>query len=142
MVKEKNAEQAFEVFSELVAHETPGLCISHIHPADVKRKYELKGEVIVLWLSNVEKEYAVPPSSLETIRDRIIEFIQRNEDSVGLLDGIEYLITTNGFDRTLRFLHDMREQTVANGARLIVPVDPEALDSRQVTLLERHMNPL
>lgn len=140
LIKEKNAERAFEVFCELIAHGAPGLCISHIHPVDVKRKYGVKGTV--LWLSKVEKEYALSPSNLGIIRDAIIAFVQRNENSAVLLDGIEYLITTNGFDLTLKFLHDVREQIVLNRARLIVPANPEALDSRQIALFERHMNSL
>ena len=59
-----------------------------------------------------------------------------------LLDGLEYLVTTNGFDLTMKFLHDLRESVTLNRSRLIVPVSPATLDTRKLALLERHMEPI
>jgi hypothetical protein len=93
----------------------------------------------ILWLSKTKVEYAIHPTNLGTLRDRISDFLSRNENAVVLLDGFEYLVTTNGFDLALKFLHDLREAVVLKRARLIVPIAPGTLEPTQLKLLERYM---
>ena len=142
LVEERKPTYASRIFSEMVSYGFPGLCISTAHPADVKQEYGLRGKVTVLWLSKVEKDYSISPSSLGMLRDRITSFAERNENSVVLLDGLEYLISTNGFDLALKFLHDLMESVTLNRSRLIVPVSPGALEARELALLERSMEPI
>ena len=142
LVEERKPTHATRIFSEMASYGFPGLCISTAHPADVKREYGLRGNVTVLWLSKVKKDYSISPSSLGMLRDRITSFAERNENSVVLLDGLEYLISTNGFDLALKFLHDLMESVTLNRSRLIVPVSPATLEARELALLERSMEPI
>jgi hypothetical protein len=139
LVEGWDPEHAFGMFGDMVRYGFPGLCISTSHPMDVEKEHELAGRATVLWLSKTGRDYAVSPSNLGILRDRISAFVSDNENAVVLLDGIEYLTTTNGFDLTLKFIHDVREAVVVNRARLIVPIVPRTLEPRQLELLERYM---
>ena len=142
LVEERRPTHASRIFSEMVSHGFPGLCISTTHPTDMKREHGLEKGATVLWLSKAEKDYSISPSSLGMLRDRIASFAERNENSVVLLDGLEYLITTNGFDLTLKFLHDLKEMVTLNRSRLIVTVSPATLGVRELALLERSTEPI
>jgi len=139
LVEESKAYQSFSMFGDMLAYGFLGLCISTTHPADVKGESGFVGKATVLWLSKAERDYAVSPSNLGILRDRISEFISQNENAVVLLNGLEYLITTNGFDTTLKFIHDIREVITLNRSVLILPAAPRALEERQLELLERYM---
>jgi hypothetical protein len=139
LVEERIPEKAFKMFRDMVGYGLPGLCISTTHPADVKSRYEVPERATILWLSKTVAEYAIPPAHLGVIRDRISGFVSRNENAVVLLDGFEYLSTINGFDLALKFLHDVRESIALKRAVLIVPVNPAALEPKQLELLGRYI---
>ncbi|HVO78209.1 MAG TPA: DUF835 domain-containing protein, partial [Methanomassiliicoccales archaeon] len=60
-------------------------------------------------------------------------------DSVVMVDGIEFLIVNNDFEKVLRMIHHVSEATMEYKSRLIVSVDPRTLDLREMALLERNM---
>jgi hypothetical protein len=139
LVEEPVPARAFGMFNEMVALGLPGFCISTSHPDDLKKKHEAISHADVLWLSKTKVECAVHPTNLGILRDRVLDFLSRNENAVVLLDGFEYLVTTNGFDLALKFLHDLREAVAWRRARLIVPIALETLEPKQLKLLERYM---
>ncbi|MEM2890829.1 MAG: DUF835 domain-containing protein, partial [Candidatus Hadarchaeum sp.] len=117
----------------------PGLIITTSHPSHIRREHNIPERIIILWLSKMEVENAISPSNLGMIRDRISAFVSKKDNAVVMLEGLEYLITTNGFDLTLKLMHDIREITVVNRARLIVPVSPLALEPKQLEMMRRFM---
>ena len=142
LVEERKSEHTFGMFADMLRYGFPGLCISTTYPADLKEKYKLGEKATSLWLSKIERDYAISPWNLGLLRDRISAFVKRSKGGVVLLDGLEYLVTTNGFDLTLKFLHDVRESIVVNRARLLIPVTPRAFEAKELELLERYMEPI
>ncbi|MEM3421465.1 MAG: DUF835 domain-containing protein [Candidatus Hadarchaeum sp.] len=139
LVEGKSSKHAFRMFFDLVRFGNPGLIITTSHPAHARREHNIPERITILWLSKVEVEDAISPSNLGIIRDRISAFVSKKENAVVMLEGLEYLITTNGFDLTLKMMHDIREITVVNRARLIVPVSPLALEPKQLEMMRRFM---
>ena len=117
-----------------------GLCITKMHPEMVREEYSLRKGTI-FWLSKTEAPgiKSIPSTNLGMLRDTMSDFIKGNERCVILLDGLEYLITENGFDVTLKFLHDVWELVATAKSRLMVPVNPAALDEKELGLLETNM---
>ncbi len=138
LVEDKSPERAFKIFGDMVRRGYFGLCISTLPPAEVKKKYESMDRATVYWLSKVEIDGAVSPSNLGMLRDRILSTMSKNKKCVTLLEGLEYLATTNGFDLTLKLLHDIREAAVVHQSVLIIPIAPKAFDTRHLELLERY----
>jgi len=56
-----------------------------------------------------------------------------------MIDGIEFLIVNNGFDKVLKMIHRITEVVMEYKSRLIISIDPRALDVREMALLERNM---
>ena len=56
-----------------------------------------------------------------------------------LLEGVEYLITQNSFDATLRFMQKVNEYVTLSKGILLLPVNPSAMESKDYHLLAREM---
>jgi archaellum biogenesis ATPase FlaH len=79
---------------------------------------------------------------LEVIADIVIKFLKQSKNPVILLDGIEHLIFENGSAPVLRLLRDIQELIIMQRAILIVPVNPEAIEKKELALMERNMSEL
>ncbi|MFQ5891356.1 MAG: DUF835 domain-containing protein, partial [Candidatus Methanofastidiosia archaeon] len=65
-----------------------------------------------------------------------------SKNSIIILDGLEYLITYNGFYRTLKFLHILRDLVVIESSNLLVSLNPEVLSQRELVLIKRELKVL
>lgn len=134
LVEEEKPKHSFEIFEKLVNLGTPALLISQTHPPNLKKEYAL-GNSQVLWLSKEHMGDAVPPTGLDIIRDRILEFCESSRGVV-FLDGLDYLASLNGFKTTLVFLKDVYDIVILKRARMIVSVNPKALDKKELLQFE------
>lgn len=138
VVKEQKATKSFEIFVDRVTHNIQGLCITRQFPAVVRQEWGLE-ETPIIWLSNQLGKVYVNPANIGILGDTVIRFIEKSDDSVVLIDGVEFLIVNNSFDKVLKMIHRITEVVMEYKSRLIVSVDPRALDLREMALLERNM---
>jgi len=117
-----------------------GLCFTMHSPQDIRLKYALQTTPI-FWISN-HGPRSINPIALEVIADITIKFLKQSKNPVILLDGIEHLIFENGSAPVLRLLRDIQEWIILQRSILIVPVNPEAIDKKELALMERNMNEL
>jgi hypothetical protein len=68
--------------------------------------------------------------------------MEETEDSVILLDGLEYLMVHNDFSRVLKLVHGLNELAAVHQARLIIPMNPLTMDADKVALLKRDLKEL
>ncbi|MCK9565042.1 MAG: DUF835 domain-containing protein [Methanothrix sp.] len=114
-----------------------GLCFTMHSPQDIRLKYALQTTPI-FWISNHGPQ-SINPIALEVIADIIINFLKQSKNPVILLDGIEHLIFENGSAPVLRLLRDIQEWIILQRAILILPVDPAAIEKKELALMERNM---
>jgi hypothetical protein len=114
-----------------------GLCFTMRSPEEIRQKYVLQTTPI-FWISSHGTD-SISPTSLEMIADIISRFLKRSKNPVILLDGIEYLVIANGFIPVLKFLRDIQEWMILNKAIYIMPVNPAALEEKELALIERNM---
>ncbi|MBU7024752.1 MAG: DUF835 domain-containing protein [Theionarchaea archaeon] len=138
IIAEKKPEKSFEIFVDMVTHEIPGFIVSRTHPERIKRNYNFVRTPMV-WLTRSQVEHGVGPNDLSKLIFIIRNFTRRSEQSVVLLDGLEYLMTQNGFEAALRFLRDLKDTVVLNNSRLIIPLHIDTLSEREFGLLEREL---
>ena len=62
----------------------------------------------------------------------------RNKNSVVMLDGIEYLTLFNEFQKVQMFVEEVNDMIMTSGSILLMPVDPDALDTRSIARLSRY----
>jgi hypothetical protein len=138
LIKEKKSIKGFNAFVDAVKRGRQGLCITTQYPNEVRRKYSLHVTPI-LWLSKQRLDYSIDPASLGALAYAIDEFIRKSQKSVVMLDGLEYLVTANGFDSVVTLLHDIRESIAVNRSSFIVSVNPKTLNKAQLAIIERYM---
>jgi hypothetical protein len=117
-----------------------GLCFTMHSPQDIRLRYALQTTPI-FWISNHGPQN-ISPMNLEVIADIVIKFLKQSKNPVILLDGIEHLIFENGSAPVLRLLRDIQEWIIIERAILIVPVNPDAVNKKELALMERNMNDL
>jgi hypothetical protein len=117
-----------------------GLCFTMHSPQDIRLRYALQTTPI-FWISNHGPQ-SISPMNLEVIADIVIKFLKQSKNAVILLDGIEHLIFENGSATVLRLLRDIQEWIIIERAILIVPINPDAVEKKELALMERNMNEL
>lgn len=139
IVNEEKPVKSNEIFLELITHGVQGLYITRRNPREIREKYGLK-KTPILWLSSLKgQERNIDPTDILELSHAIKEFIKKTDDGVVILDGLEYLITQNGYKDVLQFIQSLNDSIAMSNSRLIVPLDPSTLDNQQLHLLKREM---
>jgi small GTP-binding protein len=138
LIKEEKPHRSFRIFRELINKKIRGLCITRTHPARIREEYQIK-DIPILWLSadSTKTENVVVPTFLPQLNTLIIDFIQKHNDVVIILEGIEYLIDQNDFKAVLRLVHSLNDYIMGSNARLLIPLDPLILQERELHILTR-----
>jgi hypothetical protein len=134
--------KAFESFKKLVSEGKRGLVITRTHPSRVQQIYGL--DCPVMWIAKAAKPVggviSLEPTRLMKIHGTISDFIKANPGAVVLLDGLEYLVTENGFATVMKAIQLTNEEVAMSGSFLLVPIDPRAFETQQLGLLEREFS--
>ena len=138
----KGVPRAFEAFKRLLAQGKRGLVISRNHPNRVQQAYGL--DCPIMWIAKSTRPtggvLSLEPTRLMKIHSTISDFIKANPGSVVLLDGLEYLITENGFGPVMKTVQLTNEEVAMSGSFLLVPIDPRTLETQQLGYLEREFS--
>ncbi len=143
LVREPKASRIFDLYRELVSAGARGLCITRIHPDDLRSKHGLSQSGFI-WLSSTPgrktKGMAVAaPTDLVDVATAIAEFAGSGGNAVVLLEGVEYMMGQNGFASFLRFLQKVNEKIVLNDSYLLISANPAAMKEQEYKLLAREM---
>jgi hypothetical protein len=137
LLLEERSIESFKLFSSYISRDNKGLLITRIFPAKVRKQYNLGHSTPILWLSRTQEGKAINPTSLGTILEEVTEFIKKNRKTLVLLDGLEYLIIENDFERVLKFINSLEDEIALHNSRLLVSVNPKVLDPEKKALLEK-----
>lgn len=140
IIKGKKLDKAFDVFKDLVTHGHHGLCVTRKKPNEVREKYGLKKTPIV-WLTQNDdpSEQCMMPTDIPRLHVLITQFLEKAENSVILLEGIEYIITNNNFSTALKLVQLVTDKVMLYESKFILPVDTQTLSDRENALLGRYM---
>jgi hypothetical protein len=112
-----------------------GLVVTRQFPNDIRKKYFLRTTPI-LWLTTVPGNESVDPSKLSILTDYVLRFMEESENGIVLIDGIEYLISSNDFHRVLKAIEMWTETAMVSETRLILSVDSRAYEKKDLAVLE------
>ncbi|MFH0860460.1 MAG: DUF835 domain-containing protein [Candidatus Altiarchaeota archaeon] len=140
LIKEPKSERSFDVFTNCLSHGVPGLVFTRTHPKRVRETYGLK-DTPVLWLTNLtSEERSISPYSFSELSILVSKFLKEVDKCVILLDGLEYLITHNSYNQTLKLIQNLRDKVSATNSHLVISVDDRTLSDQQIKLLEQEMD--
>jgi len=144
IVEEAPPDISFDAFVNIIStagdstKKAVGLAISRQHPDLIKQKYGLEATPI-FWLATRAGDDVIAPTTLGILTHMLVKFIEENQNGVILLDGIEYLISNNDFNKVLRVIDQINDHISQSRSLLIIPVDPRAFSSKELALLERNV---
>jgi hypothetical protein len=114
-----------------------GMVVTRQYPNDVREEHFLQTTPI-LWLSTVSGKDNMDPAKLNLLTDFLVNFMDRSHNGVVLVDGLEYLVTSNDFNRVLKAIDRWTESAMTSDCRLILSLDPRTFDQRELALLEKN----
>lgn len=135
---EEKPQKSFERFVNEVEHGAQGLIITRQYPNKIRKRYGLE-KTPILWLSTKPGDNNINPTNIATLIHVIVNFIQKSENSILLLDAVEYLVTNNDFPTILRAIERLNEVVMQSNSRMIISLDPRTLDVSEVAVLGRNM---
>jgi len=130
LIEEKKLDIGLDVFADLLSSGWSGAAISRTPPEGLK---ELCSEKTPLIEMGTEEGMLRPQT--EELKEKIEDELFWAE--AVLLDRIDYLINKNGFDETLKFVQELSEIFYLENRILVLSLDPEVLNPREVALLEK-----
>ncbi|MBU7013531.1 MAG: DUF835 domain-containing protein [Theionarchaea archaeon] len=139
IITEKRPKVSYEIFADLVTHSIPGFIITREHPEKIRRRHKLI-RTPMLWLSRSGVENTLSPDDLPRLVRMVDDFTRKSDESVVLLDGLEYLMSQTSFATVLRHLHELRDITMLNNARMIIPLHRGTLSIREYSILEKEFS--
>src|SRR2546428_10704861 len=79
------------------------------------------------------------PTALVDIASAISEFASDGGNAAVLLEGLEYLISQNGFPSVMRFLQKVNEKIVINDSYLLISPNPAGMKEQEYTVLAKEV---
>jgi len=140
LVEERRPKQSLELCERFSSEGSELLIVSRDLPLQLISRTILVPKKMI-WLTNLVGADMMNPTSIGILMSEIRKFIEQSDRRpVVLIDGLEYLISLNTYDRMLQFVHQLRDMFVMAGAVLIMPIDMRTLTDREQALLERNLN--
>jgi hypothetical protein len=134
-----SADAAYAALKELLANGARGLCMTRHNPDMIRERYGL--ECPVIWLARTERTtdnyQNVHPEHILKMHTLVTAFLRVEGESVILLDGVEYLVTHNDFTSVMKLISLINERVAISKSRLLIPINPAALEPKELGLLER-----
>lgn len=148
IVQESPSHMSFDAFVNVIStspgesqEKTVGVAVTRQHPELVREKYGLENTP-VYWLATRAGDKVISPTNLGILAHTLVKFAEETSDGIILLDGIEYLVSNNDFNKVLRMVDQINDNITQSGCRMILPVDPRAFDQKELALLMRNMEKL
>ena len=125
----------FEAFRELVDIGYKGTLISRSEKDDFDSE---DVDFDYFWLSTRNGPNTVSPD-IKSMREFVSNIRNKN---VILIDSIDHLIAKNGFNEVYNFVSELREMAYFGNNIVILSVDKDTVDSRQLKLIEKEAKPI
>jgi fibronectin type 3 domain-containing protein len=133
----ENVDTTFKTFNGIINEGSPGLCLTNRYPENLRSDFGLESARIIWFSETGRGEDIYKPQRLEfEITKTTTQFIRDNDEPVILIDGLDYLILRNGFERVSTFLKKITDVAAMERATLVVIVRPDALNQEHVSYLK------
>ncbi len=141
VVRERRPDLVFRAVEEALRSGREALIVSRTNPIILREDFDL-GQTKILWLSESEGEDSISPEDPTALVDEARSFLERKEDGVVALAGVEYLWCRMGSALAGRTLETVRDLVTGRGGSFVVGVDGTALSEELASLFEREYEPL
>ncbi|HII17416.1 TPA: DUF835 domain-containing protein [Candidatus Woesearchaeota archaeon] len=139
LIKSSSSDKGFDLLLQSISQGCSGFCITRAHPEDVRKRYHVTMPMI--WLA--EGTFSHPDvqvtADIGEIRQSIHTFLEGHPNPAILLDRVDYLIMRRDFKQVMELLYGLNDAARQSGGTIILSVDPAALTSQQLAVLEQEL---
>ncbi|MFP3255916.1 MAG: DUF835 domain-containing protein [Thermoplasmata archaeon] len=143
MVDEEKPSMGFFIFKQALDRGRGGICITRSHPESISF-YKSAENVKFIWLTSVTymsgRVSSIQPNELSLITNAINSFLREGQKGIVLFDGIELLITNNGFDNIAKSLTTIKDNIRINKGIMIISINLKTLKEEEKNFLLREFN--
>jgi len=137
MIKEDSPKFTYSLLRRALREDKSAMILTSMYPRKVEDLYGVEGQPI-FWLSDTKGNNVYHPKRLAfEISQGVINFIKEKDQAVVLLDGFDYLVFANGFEKSVDFLKNMSDLFSTEQGSLLVTVNPMAFNQKETAILER-----
>ncbi|MBU7037607.1 MAG: DUF835 domain-containing protein [Theionarchaea archaeon] len=137
LLLESHPKKGLQLIKEYGRIGYEGLVISRLPPEQIRKK-KLKKQKI-LQFSSTSKEDSIPPDNVVNILLGMKEFMTSRDNSIILLDSLDYLIIQNSFEDAFSLIQKLAESVTLYKGIVLVVLNPKSLEERELVLLEGEM---
>jgi len=132
IVAASDPHNAFMMIRAMHLSGKPTLCLTTSFPGKIRSDYDL-GEMDIKWLSDSTTDIDnVNPKDLEGDSMEIVStFLMTTKGSGVMLDGVDQLISINGFDKVLAFVKKLNDLAKTHGSTIVLSVNKQGLPEDQ-----------
>ena len=137
----RKGSQSWEVFADQVKHNIRGLCVTRQSPKKIREQYGLE-KTPIIWLTGGEGipgEISMKPDNLTGLGATLGKFLAESKGGLVLLDGVEYLMTRNGYEAVLKLMHFLNDRVMTSDCMVLCSIDPLTMEERQYRILLTEM---
>ncbi len=141
LVHERKPDLLFRTLEEALRSGREALIVSRANPVILREDFDLR-QTRIHWLSEGGGGDCINPENPAALVGAVRSFLERKEDGVVAMEGIEYLCSRIGSAAAARLLETLRDIVTGGGGTFVVGVDRAALDEELASLFEREFEPL
>jgi len=138
LLKEEKPEQAYKKLNEALSYGFTALCISKLHPEEVRERYNI-GKVPIFWLTFKKAERTISPKDSAQLNRTISEFLKTPEASIILFDCFDQIKAANGFQKSLTIFKELMSLRGADNSIMLVSVNPHMFEEGQLETLKKEL---
>ena len=136
MLVDIDISDALDIFKDTSEHGKHGLCITRMSPDDLIIQFP-QHNVSIFQLTQITGKNHLSPTSLSQIQSVILSYIKEHDECVVFFDGLEYLVTHNGFTKTLQFIQAIKDYAQSEKSILLVPISRQAFTDQEFAFLKK-----
>ncbi len=137
-----DGNNAFSLLIGFIKEGLPALVITTKMPSKLEEKHGLH-RANIMWLSDqvTSENRILNPKRLDfEITRSIANFSKENERGVIFLDGFEYLLVENGFEKMSKFIKKTTDTCSLNASTYMIYVNPNSISSQELSILKKEFD--
>jgi hypothetical protein len=138
LIEERVPLRTHQLLRKELANGRPTLYISKHSPNQVMGQFVKNHEQLTtMWLSPRTNDDCIPPMNLKLFEKYLFEFLEKNEDGLIVLNGMDVLEKWNGFKPVLSVIKNAQRRVKGSSrSNFIISLDPKDHYDKQLLELE------
>jgi tetratricopeptide (TPR) repeat protein len=137
LLLESQPKRGFQLLKEYNRIGYSGMVISRLPPDQIRKKGLKKQKI--LQFSTASREDSIPPDNVVNILLKMKEFMTSKDNTIILLDGLDYIIIQNTFEDAFSLIQKIAESVILYKGIVLVTLNPKSVEERELVLLEGEM---